>query len=155
MSFVSSVTRLNEFLYFLAKNVLTKVAQKFCDCRGDFEKTSLFSKSCCGYFLGTFLKILAAKHSSIWSHWLWWALKNSFVVISLLFLHATMRLRPSSSIWKAHSWESNPFDDALLPRYFYHFHFFFNPSRVASTSSSSSSLECEKETFLLASFNSR
>ena len=54
---MSSVTRLDDFLNFVAANFITKVAQMF----GDFwavVKTITFKSTWLGYFLGNFWKNL-------------------------------------------------------------------------------------------------
>ena len=48
-----SVTKLGDFLMFLATNFNTKIAKIFGDLIGCFEKYIVLSKNGCGYFQGT------------------------------------------------------------------------------------------------------
>ena len=65
----SSVTRLGDFLKFLATKFLAREAQMIGIFLGNFEKlNSYVPKICFGLFFGTFGKIWARFYSSIWSH---------------------------------------------------------------------------------------
>ena len=64
----SSVTILDEFWNFLATNFLTKWPKYLAIFEATVKSITLFSKTCCGYFLGIFWTLWATFYFNIWSH---------------------------------------------------------------------------------------
>ena len=100
---LSSVTRLGDFLKFLAAKCLAKEAQMMCNFLGNFEKLNSLAT-----FWVTLGKFWATFYSNIWSHWtlfvpqfVWvWSeqLKPNFAFLSLVpHFWPCKRHKPDSS----------------------------------------------------------
>ena len=87
LSVANQCDRIGWFLKYQGDYFLTKVAQRFCDFLGYFEKHNFLSKNCCGYFWSTFSQIWATFISNRWLVPQLPALKREHCLIRQFFIN--------------------------------------------------------------------